>query len=163
MSASKLIEPAQVLARSEWLGILTETALEVFSIMVGVSVAAADDCSVAPMQVTAVVGIGGAMRANFILQCSSACSIQIAAQMIGISPDAPDAQRSACDAMGEICNIIAGYFKAKVGLGESCMLSVPTIVVGQDYCFRSPRTYDRIERHLLYDQERLAATLEIAR
>ncbi|HTS37567.1 MAG TPA: chemotaxis protein CheX [Candidatus Solibacter sp.] len=158
----KLVEPTQVLPQAQWSGILIETALEVFSIMVGVSVQVTNG-SASPMAVTAVVGLGGAIRANFILQCSSPCATQIAAQMMGIPPDSPDSQQAACDALGEVSNIIAGYFKAKVGLGEACMLSVPTIITGRDYQFRSPRTYDRLEQHLLYDKERLVATLEIAK
>ena len=38
------------------------------------------------------------------------------------------------DALGEICNMVAGNFKNKVsGLGNGCMLSVPTVITGRDY------------------------------
>jgi CheY-specific phosphatase CheX len=82
--------------------------------------------------------------------------------MLGISPQDPDCQKSACDAVGEICNIIAGYFKAKIGLGDKCMLSVPTIIMGQDYRFHSEKRFERLELPLLWDGETLRATLEIA-
>jgi chemotaxis protein CheX len=38
------------------------------------------------------------------------------------------------DALGEICNMVAGSFKAQVSdVAQQCMLSVPTVVSGKDY------------------------------
>jgi len=157
------IEPSSVLPRTAWHGALTETAIEVFSIMVGVSVtASASDSPRVPAQMTGMVGIAGAIRANFILQCSAASSIKLASQMLGIAADDPNSQKAACDALGEICNIVAGYFKARIGIGDACKLSVPTIIVGQDYKFYSGRTYERLELPLQYEGEILWTTLEIA-
>jgi CheY-specific phosphatase CheX len=162
MSASKGIEPAAVLPRTAWQGVLAETTIEVFSLMVGVTVVPALDATRVPIQVTAIVGIAGAIRANFILQCSTVSTIRLASQMLGISLDAPDSQKAALDALGEICNIVAGFFKAKVGLGDACKLSVPVIISGQDYQFCSRTTYERLELPLTYEGETLWASLEIA-
>ena len=42
------------------------------------------------------------------------------------------------DALGEIANMIAGNFKGKLsGIGNRCMLSVPTIITGTNYEARS--------------------------
>ena len=79
-----------------------------------------------------------------------------------VSPDDPDSRKASADALGEICNIVAGYFKAKVGLGDTCMLSVPTIIVGQDYKFHSARMFQKLELAVSYEEERLLATLEMA-
>jgi hypothetical protein len=39
-----------------------------------------------------------------------------------------------CDAIGEICHMVAGNFKNKlIGLVNSCMLSVPAVVTGRSY------------------------------
>jgi len=36
------------------------------------------------------------------------------------------------DALGEVCNMIAGNFKNKIsGLSEGCMLSVPTVITAR--------------------------------
>ncbi len=161
MSASKGIEPSSILPRSEWHRILTETALEVFSVMVRVDVTVASEAAFVPKQVTGIVGIGGAIRANLILECSVTSAAKLAAQMLGTDPDAPDSQNAACDALGEICNIVAGYFKAKIGLGDACMLSVPTTVTGRDYQFHS-HTHDRLELSLAFDGEILRMRLEVA-
>jgi CheY-specific phosphatase CheX len=162
MSASKSIEPASVLPREAWHGVLIETAVEVFSLMVGVTVVPDLDAPRAPIQITAIVGIAGAIRANFILQCSTTSTIRLASQMLGIPLDEPDSKKAALDALGEICNIVAGFFKAKVGLGDACNLSVPVIITGQDYRFCSRTTYERLELPLAYEGETLWASLEIA-
>jgi chemotaxis protein CheX len=163
MSGTNFVEPDSVLPRSAWHGVLSETVIEVFSIMVGVNVSAVEEATRTPTHITGVVGIAGAIRANLIVQCSQAAAIRMASQMLGIAPDAPDAEIAAFDALGEICNIVAGYFKAKVGLGDACMLSVPTIISGQDYRFCSPQAYERLELPILYERDVLRATLEIAR
>jgi CheY-specific phosphatase CheX len=162
-SGLKPIESNTIVPRTAWQSALLQTAIEVFSVMVGVSItASANDAPRVPAQVTGIVGIAGAVRANFILQCSSAASTKIASQMLGISPQDPDAQKAACDALGEVCNVVAGDFKARIGLGDQCMLSVPTIVVGRDYSFHSRHSYERMEIPLLYEGETLWATLEIS-
>jgi chemotaxis protein CheX len=161
MPTPNRVEPGFVLPRTAWLEVLTETAIEVFSIMVGVNVTVADPNAQAERHVTGIVGIGGAMRANIILQCSHSSGIKLAAQMLGIDPDSSDSEKAAYDALGEICNIVAGYFKAKIGLGDACMLSVPTIITGGDYRFYS-QAYDRLEIGLAYEGEILLATLEVA-
>jgi CheY-specific phosphatase CheX len=160
---SKSIEPDSVLPQSAWQGVLAATVVEVFSIMVGATVTIADAAPDPPVRLTGMVGIAGAMRANMILQCSGEAASHLAAQMLGIPPDDPGSGKAAADALGEICNIVAGYFKAKVGLGEACMLSVPTIITGRDYHFHSQKTYDDIKLNVIYEEHVLQAVLEIAK
>jgi len=161
--SSKSVEPNTVLARDLWSATLQETIIEVFSIMAGATVTAAPtDVPLATTQLTGIIGIAGAIRANFILQCSHAASTKLSSQMLGILPDDPDCRKASADALGEICNIVAGYFKAKVGLGDTCMLSVPTIIVGQNYKFHSARMFQKLELAVSYEGEVLLATLEVA-
>src|SRR5215471_5463830 len=164
IAPSKSIDPNAVLPRDLWSTVLQETIVEVFFTMVGATVTTAPtDAPLATAQLTGIVGIAGAIRANFILQCSHTASTKLSAQMLGIQPDDPDSSKASADALGEICNIVAGYFKAKVGLGDACMLSVPTIIVGRDYKFRSARMFDKLALAVAYEGEQLLATLEIAR
>jgi CheY-specific phosphatase CheX len=163
MVRPKSVEPVVALPRSAWPAALQETAIEVFSIMAGVTITpASPEAPRANANVTGIVGIAGMVRANFILQCSVTASVSLASHMLDISPEDSNAQKAACDALGEMCNILAGDFKARVGLGDKCMLSVPTIIVGRDYKFRSPKTYERLEVPLACEGETLWATLEIA-
>ena len=162
--SSKSVEPNAVSPRDLWSAVLQETIVEVFLTMVGTTVTTAPtDVPLATAQLTGIVGIAGAIRANFILQCSHAASAKLSSQMLGIPADDPDSKKASTDALGEICNIVAGYFKAKVGLGDTCMLSVPTIIVGQNYKFHSARMFQKLELAVSYEGEKLLATLEIAR
>jgi chemotaxis protein CheX len=163
MSGPNLINPVPVLPRAAWPATLREAAISTFSMMVGVSVSSpATDAPPVVKHITGVVGIAGALRAIFSLQCSAASSVKIASLMLGLSPDDPGTKEAACDAVGEICNIVAGDFKSRIGLGDACKLSLPTIIVGQDYRFHSGGKYERLEFPLVYDGETLCISLEIA-
>jgi CheY-specific phosphatase CheX len=83
----------------------------------------------------------------------------IASQMLGIPFAEAGAQK--CDAVGEICNIVAGSFKAKIGMGDLCMLSVPTVLSGTNYQIRSREEDFRIESTLIYQGEPLGIALNI--
>ena len=161
--SSRSVEPTAVLPRDLWSAVLQETLVEVFSSMVGADVTTTPtDAPLPSVQLTGIVGIAGAIRANFILQCSNAASSRLASQMLGISPDDSEARKASSDALGEICNIVAGNFKAKVGMGDACKLSVPTIIIGQNYRFHSAKMRKKLEIAVSYEGQELLATLEIA-
>lgn len=161
-SSQQMIEPSTVAPLDMWLAALCQTTIEVFSIMVGAAVTGPGDPTLAVQShMTGVVGIGGAVQAVFSLRCSSESAGKIAAQMLGISPDDLGSQKAAADAVGEVCNIVAGYFKAKIGLGEKCMLSVPTIVTGGDYKIHSGTAGQRLEFPVIYEGEPIWIALDI--
>jgi chemotaxis protein CheX len=66
------------------------------------------------------------------------------------------------DAVGEMCNMVAGNFKNKLpNLADNCLLSVPTVIVGKDYKLR-PRTGGKtIEVLLQFDGYPVAVTLNV--
>lgn len=149
-----------VLPRTAWTDALRATTTEVFSMMVGgavVTPGAADSPVIA--NVTGVVGIAGAVRAIFSLRCSVDSATKIASQMLGVSMEEAAEQR--CDAIGEVCNIVAGYFKANIGYGDKCMLTVPTVIVGGDYRIHSLAAEQRLEFPVIYDGEPVWIALEI--
>jgi chemotaxis protein CheX len=153
-----------------WDAVLREATAEVFSMTVGVSVEVPPpsagrsqtptgaDAALAA-HVTGMIGIAGAIRAVFSLRCSDQAAIKIASQMLGISLEEAAAQKS--DAIGEICNIIAGHFKHKIGMGDACTLTVPTVVVGGNYSIHCLEKGERIEFPVEYEGETLLVTLEI--
>src|SRR4051794_15004736 len=112
---------------------LDRSVEEVFHLMLGV------DCvrdlalaNVEPEAMTAVVGFGGVLSGACIVRCPAQTAIHIAALMTGMSlHDVDDTVR---DAMGEICNMLAGAWKGKVPeLASHCGLSVPAVITGRDY------------------------------
>jgi len=64
--------------------------------------------------------------------------------------------------MGELCNMIAGNFKSKISnLADHCMLSVPTIITGEDYSMETAEPTEGITIALKYDGELLWVSLVI--
>ena len=51
--------------------------------------------------------------------------------------DEEEARSEVWDALGEVCNMVSGNFKGKTGkAGEMSVISVPTVIRGQDYRVR---------------------------
>ncbi|MFZ0477912.1 MAG: chemotaxis protein CheX [Terriglobales bacterium] len=159
-----------VAPRSEWWGVLRDATVEVFSMMAAANVVvphAGDDPVIVAepadssvlAYVTGMIGIAGAMRAVFSLRCSEATATKLASHMLGVSEEEAAEQRS--DAIGEICNMIAGHFKHQIGLGAGCTLSVPTVVMGGNYSIHCLEAGERIEFPAIYDSETLLITLDI--
>jgi chemotaxis protein CheX len=84
---------------------------------------------------TAIVGLAGALCGVVSVCCAAKTAGQIAKGMLG---DTADCKEQAADALGEMCNMIAGNFKNKLaGTDERCMLSVPSVIRGSAYQFHS--------------------------
>ncbi|MGA9355842.1 MAG: chemotaxis protein CheX [Terriglobales bacterium] len=156
--------------RGEWAEVLRSATLEVFATMVGTtlnspssegsaeSASPANDASVVAY-VTGLIGIAGAMRAVFSLRCSDRVATQIASKMLMIPIEEAAAQKS--DAIGEVCNIIAGHFKHKIGAGEICTLTIPTVVIGASYSIHCTERGERLEFPVAYEGETVLVTLDI--
>jgi chemotaxis protein CheX len=81
-------------------------------------------------------------------------------KMLGVALDkvGPDVS----DALGEVCNMVAGNFKNKIaGLAESCMLSPPTVITGSDYSLHSLADSPGIEVSLLFEGMPIVISLQI--
>jgi chemotaxis protein CheX len=146
---------------ASWNVVLGEAAKEVFSLMVGTEISLcppADPPDV--LEVTAMVGLAGQLCGILSVCCSKAAAATIASRMLGLSGDEATAHSS--DAIGEICNMIAGSFKSKInGLEDKCMLSVPTVIIGDSYTLHSLVAGNRIEVTMLFDGSPLKLSLEV--
>ncbi|HUK26249.1 MAG TPA: chemotaxis protein CheX [Terriglobales bacterium] len=148
-----------IMPASNWPSALGDAAREVFSMMVGSEITLATGQKLpVHADVTGVIGIGGAFSGVFSLRCSKGAAAKIASQMLGVS--AEEASSQSPDAIGEICNMVAGLFKAKIGYEATCMLSIPTVITGKDYSVHSSRCAE-IEMPLLYDSEAVWIALDI--
>jgi chemotaxis protein CheX len=106
---------------------------EVFSLTVGVQCRRAWEAAVPDTEsVTAVVGFGGLLTGACVFRTGGTTACAISARMTGMEfPEIDDTVR---DAIGEICNILAGTWKSKVPeLAAHCDLSVPAVITGRDY------------------------------
>lgn len=156
--------------RAAWRNVLRDATFDVFSTMVGTTVTvpnANDDVVVAAeptdssmlAYVTGMIGIAGAMRAIFSLRCSEKTATAIAARMLGITKEEASTQKS--DAIGEMCNMVAGHFKHQIGFGDNCTLTVPTVVAGGKYSIHCLQAEERIEFPVIYEGETVLVTLDI--
>jgi chemotaxis protein CheX len=120
----------------QWATLLELAAREVFEMMVGGELQPGTPNGSSTPDVTAMVGLAGQLCGLVAIQCSASCAGKITSAMLGTEVDSVD--DGVLDAMGEICNMVAGNFKAKIsGLADGCVLSVPTVIRGSDYELRA--------------------------
>jgi chemotaxis protein CheX len=132
---------------------------EVFSTMVGVS---CEPGGASPETeagtISAVIGLAGALSGSLVLRASTVTAMRIAERMTGIETGEVDAMVR--DAVGEVCNMVAGAWKGfDPLLTSACLLSTPTVVAGTSYQLFSQRAPIRIERR--YRFEKLGFTITL--
>lgn len=107
---------------------------EVFQMMLGVRCARETRTASNEEQesVTAVVGFGGLLSGACVFRSGKTTALSIAGLMAGMEfSEIDDVVK---DAIGEICNMLAGAWKGKVpDLAANCGLSVPAVITGRDY------------------------------
>jgi chemotaxis protein CheX len=157
MSAS---QPARSSSRDCWLPTLQRSAQEVFDLMLGSTLEVAPQApSDERLEITSMVGLAGQLCGVMSLHCSAKSAARMASCMLGIDADGDSPE--VWDAVGEVCNMVAGNFKNKIdGLGDGCMLSVPTVITGSDYSLHSTAA-DAIHTTLLFEGEPLVFSLEL--
>ncbi|HTW46806.1 MAG TPA: chemotaxis protein CheX [Acidobacteriaceae bacterium] len=119
---------------------------EVFSAMMAVDCLPVDD-SVVPERetISAVIGLAGALSGSMVLHGGICAAISMTERLTGMAPDGLNAM--VCDAVGEVCNMIAGAWKGVDPLlASGCLLSTPTVVAGSSYELFSQRAPLRMER-----------------
>ena len=112
---------------------LDRAAGEVFEMMVGTPLGPSDEATLPRVaDYTAMIGLAGDLCGVLSFRCSNTSAAQIAGKMLGT--DEETSAECIRDALGEICNMVAGSFKAQISdVAQQCMLSVPTVVSGSDY------------------------------
>ncbi len=112
---------------------LDASVQEVFQLMLGVN-CRRDSAPLVqePESVTAVVGFGGLLSGACVFRSGSSAAMKIAAHMTGM--EFSEIDDTVKDAIGEICNMLAGSWKGKVpDLAANCGLSIPAVITGRDY------------------------------
>jgi len=146
----------------DWVPLLEVAAREVFELMLGCKLkpAATDAGANENLDVTSMVGLAGKLCGLLSVRCSSKAAVLVASKMLGVDVDKASSEFK--DALGEVCNMVAGNFKNKIsGLNEGCMLSVPTVVVGSDYSLHSMTDSPAIEVRLLFEDLLLVVSIQI--
>ena len=140
-----------------WEEHLDRAAEEVFSMMVGVGCAHSQDApGTEPEMISAVVGLAGALSGSFVLRVGRNAAALIAERMTGAAADSATIR----DAVGEVCNMLAGAWKGKdAKLSSGCLLSTPTTVAGDHYELFSQRAPMRIEHAYRFEDQMFSVSL----
>jgi chemotaxis protein CheX len=147
--------------QEDWLPILELAIKEVFEIMLGSQVQpkADPEFKMAHGEFTAMVGLAGALCGVLTVCCNAQTAGGIAKSMLG---DTAENEEQVADALGEICNMIAGNFKNKLaGTDERCMLSVPSVITGGEYVFRSLADGTCLETILRFKEAPVVVRLQL--
>jgi chemotaxis protein CheX len=159
MSSNPTLAPSQ--GREGWPGILQLAAQEVFETMLSCPLTVpTEPQDGAGLDITSMVGLAGQLCGIISIRCKTHSAERMAASMLGL--DVATAGPEMWDAVGEICNMVAGNFKNKVpGLGDGCMLSVPTVISGESYRLHSMADAGVIHAILLFQGDPVVLTLEV--
>ena len=143
-----------------WLPVLELAVEEVFEIMLGSRVKPAANAEpAAEGEFTAMIGLAGSLCGILTVCCDAKTAGEVARSMLGA---AAESEQQVADALGEICNMIAGNFKNKLaGTDERCMLSVPTVVSGEEYNFHSMAEGRTVATVLLFEGAPISVRLQL--
>jgi chemotaxis protein CheX len=147
--------------QEQWLPILEVAVQEVFAIMLGSRLEMVSRSeSPGQIELTALVGLAGSLRGILTFGCGAKSANQIAARMLSDEVDLPEDQ--VWDALGEICNMIAGNFKNKLtGLDGLCLLGIPAVVTGPGLRFHAMGGSDSLELVLNFRDAPLVIRLDL--
>jgi len=157
-SASEL--PAATGSRENWIPLLEVATREVFELMLGCQLAARTTAEETNRDATAMVGLAGQLCGVLSVRCSRKAAALMASKMLGVEMEKVGAE--VADALGEICNMVAGNFKNKIpGLGDGCMLSPPTVITGSDYNLYSLAVSPPLQVDLLFEGLPILISLQV--
>lgn len=149
----------QMDAVSIYASAMDESVNEVFALMMGIACEPCADCPVSGAgTISAVIGLAGAMSGACMVSSGEEAALRMAGALMGLEVSALD--DTVRDAIGEICNMVAGAWKGKIPeLASSCMLSTPTVVTGTSYQLHVQRPEARIERCYRFEDMAFSLTL----
>lgn len=158
MSATPTVAPNE--GREGWPAVLQIAAQEVFETMLNTKLTIpTEPFKEEGLDVTSMVGLAGQLCGIISIRCSTKSASRMASSMLGV--EVAEAGPDMWDAVGEICNMVAGNFKNKIpGLGDGCMLSVPTVISGESYSLHSMADAGIMHAVLLFQGDPVVFTLE---
>lgn len=148
---------------NDWLERIESATQEVFESVLGARMGqSSPTAGSATADITAMISLAGNPSGVFKIGCSSASAAHLAMRMLGSS--SPESEENAKDALGEVCNMIAGSIKSRLSCSEDlCKISVPTIITGHHYQVHTLMNSERYELQLAYEGEPVSISMEIQR
>jgi chemotaxis protein CheX len=147
-------------SHDNWAPLLEMAAREVFELMLGCHLTVPAAAEKTTSEYTAMVGMAGQLCGVLSVRCHGKAAALMTSKMLGVELDKVGPELA--DALGEVCNMVAGNFKNKVaGLAEGCMLSPPTVVTGSDYSLHSLADFPALDVSLLFEGMPVVISLQI--
>ena len=147
-------------SRENWAALLEVATREVFELMLACQLTVPTTVDEPPLDVTAMVGLAGELCGVLSVRCSGKAAAFMTSKMLGAPLDKVGSE--VADALGEVCNMVAGNFKNKIpGLAEGCMLSPPTVITGSDYTLRSQADSPALRIRLLMEGLLIVISLQV--
>jgi chemotaxis protein CheX len=116
-------------AQQRWAMLMDETVAEVFDAMLGTACVPTQQADAPPPKISARVDFSGAVLGAFTVTLSDGDAVKLAEMLLAGAAD--DAM--AADAVGELCNVLAGTWKRRLKPpASSAGLSVPALQRGAD-------------------------------
>jgi chemotaxis protein CheX len=145
---------AESYPESRWIGQIDGVVAAVFHLMLGRSCGEADEEVAAGMKVSAKVLFSGAVEGCCVVEFTAAAARKLTDAFLGAEGGSGIAWDDAMvdDAVGELCNMIAGGWKSQLGNRDAaCHLSSPTIERGMGLVEMSGCGGIRVERTYGFD------------
>lgn len=147
-----------------WTPLVESAAREVFQVMLGTKLEPFQDDPSLITEMIAMVGLTGRVAGVVSFHCTAKAARRMAEVMLGASSpaDQEEADDTARDAVGEICNMVAGTIKNRLGqLGDECKLSVPTIISGAECTMQSNPGGTHVQIPFTYEGCPIAVALDL--
>ncbi len=143
-----------------WVPLLEVSTREVFDLMLSSELTSSQDVDITALDVTAMVGLAGQLCGVLSVRCGGRAAALMTSKMLGVDVDKVGPEMA--DALGEVCNMVAGNFKNKIsGLAEGCMLSPPTVITGNDYSLHSQAEEPGLQVEMLFEGLPMIVSLQI--
>lgn len=146
-----------------WTEEISHAVSAVFQSMIGSEVEQLD-CEPDPsmLGLTAIIGLTGEPAGILSISCELTAASKIAARMLG--SEMPESEEDARDALGEVCNMVAGNLKSSLPKPQDrCQLSVPTVISGTDYQIKSLLYGEKHSVAFRFEEKSLVVTLQVQR
>ncbi len=145
-----------------WTPLIEAAAREVFEVMLATKLEPFQDDPSLVTEMIAMVGITGRVSGVVSFHCTAQGARSMAAKMLGVAASPEEEDDTARDAVGEICNMVAGTFKNKLGqVGDECKLSVPTIISGAECSMQTNPGGMHVQTSFTYEGAPIAVALDL--
>ena len=139
---------------SQWIGQIDGVVAAVFHLMLGRSCGETDESVAAGMKISAKVLFSGALEGCCVVELPATAARRLTDAFLGAEGGVGGAWDDAMvdDAVGELCNMIAGGWKSQLGSRDAaCQLSSPAVERGMGLVELSGCGGTRVERMYGFD------------